>query len=251
MPSRGNIYIGTSGWNYDHWRGPFYPDDLPSHEWLPFYAARFSSIEVNYSFYRLPAPSTLEQWHAAVPDDFVFAVKASRYITHMKKLKDAREPLQTFYERVEMLGAKLGPILFQLPPNWGFNRDRLARFLDLLAPAHRHAFELRDARWINAEALALLHDHEAALCIYDFRGRTAPKTLTTDWAYVRLHGPQETPYEGAYDRSTLAAWAETLGAWQAQGCDVYCYFDNDAGGQAPMDARALAHLCTDREEPTT
>ncbi len=244
------LHIGTSGWNYGHWRGPFYPDDLPPRRWLPFYAERFSSVEVNYSFYRLPARSTLEQWREAVPDDFVFAVKANRYITHMKKLKDAREPLQAFYERVEALGAKLGPILFQLPPNWSFNRDRLARFLSLLAPAHRHAFELRDERWINKEALELLRAHEAALCIYDFRGRTAPKTLTADWAYVRLHGPQETPYWGAYDRQTLASWAERIGAWRAQGRDVYGYFDNDAAGQAPVDARTLAALCADRERPT-
>lgn len=242
----GALHIGTSGWNYDHWRGPFYPGDLPAKQWLSFYAQRFMSVEVNYSFYRLPARSTLLQWRDAVPDDFVFAVKANRYITHMKKLKDAQEPLQTFYERVETLGAKLGPLLFQLPPNWSFNRGRLAYFLDLLSPAYRHAFELRDERWINEEALDLLHAHEAAFCVYDFCGRTAPKTLTTDWAYVRLHGPHPEPYWGAYDRQVLADWAETIAAWRRQGCDVYGYFDNDAGGQAPVDAQALRALC-DRE----
>lgn len=244
MTRSGALHIGTSGWNYDHWQGPFYPADLPAEAWLSFYAERFASVEINYSFYRLPARSTLVRWRDAVPNGFVFAVKANRYITHMKNLKDAREPLQTFYERVEALGTKLGPLLFQLPPNWSFNRDRFANFLDLLSSTHRHAFELRDERWINPTALDLLREHDAAFCMYDFSGRTTRKTLTTDWTYIRLHGPEETPYWGAYDRETLTEWAEAIASWRRQGYDVYGYFDNDAEAQATIDARVLHTLCT-------
>lgn len=239
----GTLHIGTSGWNYDDWRGTFYPEALATERWLEAYTHRFRSVEVNHSFYQLPAEETLVRWREAVPADFTFAFKANRYITHFKKLKDPEEPLHTLYERASILGDTLGPILFQLPPNWRFNAERLARFLNALSDRYRHAFELRDARWITPEALGLLRQHDAAFCIYDFRGRTVPKERTTDWTYIRLHGPLEEPYRGGYDQETLAGWAGAIATWRRSGTDVYCYFDNTAGGQAPHDAEALQAMC--------
>lgn len=236
------MHIGTSGWTYDHWQGPFYPDDLPKREWLAFYAERFRSVEINNSFYQLPAEETLADWRETVPEDFQFAFKANRYITHMKKLKDPEEPLHTLYERASVLGERLGPILFQLPPNWRFDADRLASFLEALSPDYRHVFELRDERWITPEALALLRQHEAAFCVYEFAGRHSPKEVTSDFVYVRLHGPLDEPYRGCYDAQTLAGWAGALSAWRRQGHDVFCYFDNDEAGHAAENARALKEM---------
>lgn len=232
----GPLHIGTSGWSYDHWRGPFYPEDLPKSEWLRFYAEHFTSVEINNSFYQLPSADTLAHWRETVPPGFTFAFKANRYITHMKKLKDPEQPLNTLYERTEVLGAKLGPILFQLPPSWRFDGERLSHFLDALSSDHRHAFEFRDERWITPEALDLLHEHEQAFCIYDFGGRLSPKEVTTDFVYVRLHGPLDEPYRGSYNVVTLAGWAGAFSSWRRQDRDVYCYFDNDESGCATKDA---------------
>lgn len=237
-----SLYIGTSGWAYDHWQGSFYPNDLPQDKRLSFYAEHFQSVEINNSFYQLPSTDTFARWRETVPAGFTFAVKANRYITHMKKLKDPEDPLQTLYDRTSILGDALGPILFQLPPNWRFDAGRLAAFLDALSPEHRHVFELRDERWITAEAVALLRQHEAAFCVYEFAGRLSPKEVTTDFAYVRLHGPLEEPYRGSYDGQTLAGWAGTLSTWRRHGHDVFCYFDNDEAGYAPRNARALKNM---------
>jgi uncharacterized protein YecE (DUF72 family) len=235
---RPQIRIGTSGWSYDHWVGPFYPDGLPTGGRLAYYARYLNSTEINNSFYHLPEPGILETWRDAVPEGFCFSVKASRYITHMKKLRDPEQGLNTFLGRIGRLEDRLGPILFQLPPRWRFNAERLERFLAALSHEFRYAFELRDRSWLNDRALELLARSNAAFCIYDLDGFLSPKEVTADFVYVRLHGP-DGPYRGRYDRQALSGWAGAFTSWNASGLDVYCYFDNDEAGHAAENARAL------------
>jgi len=238
---RGGIHIGTSGWHYSHWRGPFYPDGLPVADFLRFYAGRFHTVEINNSFYRLPEAETFRRWREAVPPRFVFAVKASRYITHMKKLKDPEEPLRLLFSRAETMGDRLGPLLFQLPPRWRFNPLRLKDFLQALPRGYRFAFEFRDPSWFTPEACDMLSAVGAALCIYDFAGTESPRTVTADFVYIRLHGPGAA-YRGRYGTAALAEWAGAISAWSRQGKDVYCYFDNDEAGFAPEDALRLKEM---------
>jgi uncharacterized protein YecE (DUF72 family) len=237
MP-RAAIYIGTSGWSYDHWKGLFYPEDLASQDMLGYYAHRLRSVEINSSFYRLPERPTFERWRDAVPDGFVFSTKASRYITHMKKLKDPKLSARRFFTRVGALGRALGPILFQLPPRWSFNEHRLADFLDQLPAKYRYAFEFRDSTWLNDRAFTLLGQHNAALCIYDLAGFRSPLETTADFVYLRLHGPK-TAYGGSYDTRALACWARRISAWAQSGRTAYCYFDNDERGDAVDNALRL------------
>jgi uncharacterized protein YecE (DUF72 family) len=240
-------YIGTSGWSYDHWVGPFYPKALPAEERLAYYARHLHSTEINNSFYRLPSEAVLADWLERVPDGFVFAAKASRYITHMKKLKDPEDTLPPLLTRIGRLGDKLGPLLFQLPPNWHRNTERLARFLDKLEPGHRYSIELRDQSWLDDEILRVLADAGAAFCIYELDGFRSPLEVTADFAYVRLHGP-DGPYRGDYDEAALDTWAERIAEWVGRGIDVYCYFDNDEAGYAVRDARALSARLDARQD---
>jgi uncharacterized protein YecE (DUF72 family) len=232
------IRVGTSGWSYDHWKGPFYPDHLAAERMLACYAGHLRTTEINTSFYHLPAKTTLKRWHDATPADFLFTVKASRYITHMKKLGDPRRSVGIFLQRMRTLGDKLGPILFQLPPRWRFNRERLVAFLEALSGEFRYAFEFRDRSWLNEEAFELLSRHRAALCIYELDGFLSPREITTDMVYVRLHGPAG-PYRGSYDNICLSGWAGDFARWAAGGCAVYCYFDNDERGYAALNALRL------------
>jgi uncharacterized protein YecE (DUF72 family) len=236
--NRGVIHIGTSGWCYDHWQGPFYPQDLPAQRRLEYYAQTFKCAEINNSFYHLPGPKTLKNWRDTVPADFVFTAKASRYITHMKKLNDPAESVATFLDRISLLGDKLGAILFQLPPRWHFNGERLSAFLDALSGDFRYAFEFRDHSWLNQQTLELLAGHGAAFCIYELDGFLSPREITSDFVYVRLHGP-DGAYQGSYDSGTLSGWAGTFSAWSAQGRDVHCYFDNDEAAYAVRNALEL------------
>jgi uncharacterized protein YecE (DUF72 family) len=232
------VRVGTSGWHYAHWRGNFYPADLPANRWLAYYAEQFQTVEINNSFYQLPGEETFRQWHAQTPPGFVFAVKASRFITHMKKLSDPQASTAKFFERVALLGEKLGPILFQLPPRWRPNLERLETFLAALPSkvGHRYAFEFRDPAWLTPAVYEVLARHNAALCIYHFNGRSSPKELTADFTYLRLHGPGG-PYQGKYSPDELAEWARECLAWR--GRDIFCYFDNDMAGYAPQNAREL------------
>jgi uncharacterized protein YecE (DUF72 family) len=234
-------YIGTSGWHYDHWKGPFYPSGLPEKAFLEYYAGSFGTAEINNSFYRLPERETLFRWRRAVPEDFVFSVKASRYLTHMKKLKDPKEPLERLFYRVDALGDNLGPILFQLPPRWRSNPARLEGFLEALPEGQRYAFEFRDRSWFDAKNYELLRSHGSSFCVYDLDGTISPEEITADFAYVRLHGPDD-PYRGRYGAERLARWAGTFSAWLKEGLDVYCYFDNDEVGYAAQDALELARM---------
>ena len=236
-------YIGTSGWHYNHWAGRFYPSGLPGEALLKHYAGCFSSVEINNSFYRLPQKKTLLRWKDAVPEDFVFSVKASRYLTHMKKLKDPQEPLERLLDRVSVLGGKLGPIIFQLPPRWRSNPGRLEGLLEILPKDQRYAFEFRDPSWFEEKNYALLRDHGASFCVYDLDGRTSPKQVTADFVYMRLHGP-DGPYQGRYGAERLAGWAGAISAWRKEGLDVYCYFDNDEAAYAAQDALRLKQMMT-------
>lgn len=232
------IRIGTSGWHYTHWRGPFYPEKLPPSRMLAFYAGRFDTVEINNSFYRLPSVETLLVWKAVTPEDFLFAVKGSRFMTHMKKLSDPGPSSEKFFDRMGALGRKLGPVLWQLPPRWKSSPERLDAFLKALPKGRRYAFELRDPTWFNPDVEAVLRQHKAAFCIYDFDYRQSPHTLTAGWVYVRLHGP-DGRYAGSYPDAALDKWAAAFRAWADEGRDVYCYFDNDQAGYAVKDALRL------------
>lgn len=235
-----DLRIGTSGWHYAHWRGPFYPDDLPSARWLEYYARRFRTVEINNTFYRLPSASTLDAWRRTAPRGFCFAVKASRLITHLKKLKDPEKTVTGFLERIERLGDELGPVLFQLPPRWDCDVERLAAFLAALPSRHRYAFELRDPRWHTPTVYRLLERAGAAFCAYDLAGFHSPVVVTTDFAYVRLHGPGGA-YHGSYSRAALRTWARRIGAWSSLAA-VFVYFDNDEAGYAVRNAATLRDL---------
>ena len=235
---RGNAWIGTSGWSYPHWRGVFYPQDLPSSRWLAHYAARFPAVEINNTFYQLPEDTSLEAWRNAVPDDFRFTVKASRYITHTKKLKDPERTLEAFLHSIETLESRLGPLLFQLPPRWQFNVERLESFLDTLGSRHQAAFEFRDPSWFDERVYERLAEHGASLCIYDLDGFESPHQVTADFVYVRLHGP-EGAYHGSYGHAALGRWSRLIEQWLADGLEVWCFFDNDEQGYATHDAARL------------
>ncbi|MFW6379224.1 MAG: DUF72 domain-containing protein [Guyparkeria sp.] len=238
-------HIGTSGWNYRHWRERFYPSGLPAAEWLSFYARRFSTVEINATFYRLPRIETVESWRDSVPPGFRFAVKASRYITHLKKLKDPASSTVRFFERIDRLGDRLGPILFQLPPRWRVNVDRLGTFLESLPRGYRYAFEFRDPSWWTPAIHDLLAAHGAACCEFDLDGQTGPRWTTADFVYLRLHGP-DGPYQGSYDDDSLQEWARMIRSRETEGRDVHCYFDNDAEAQAPGDAQRLVECLAGR-----
>lgn len=239
----GRIHIGTSGWHYAHWRGPFYPERFAGEDMLRFYCQRFRTVEINNSFYHLPAKKTFRQWRQHTPRGFLFAVKGSRYITHMKKLKDPRAGLRKFLSHAEGLGPKLGPILFQLPPRWGRDAGRLKDFLSALPRKHRYAFEFRDPSWFHRETYDLLEKHRAAFCVFDLAGMESPRPATTDFAYLRLHGPSEHKYQGRYTRKQLEGWLKTMQDWQRQGARrVHVYFDNDQAGYAALNALELAEM---------
>jgi len=238
---RNSVHIGTSGWHYAHWRGPFYPENMGADRFLAYYAARFPTMEINNSFYRLPSELALRAWRDNTPSDFIFAVKANRFITHRKKLRDPEASLAPFLDRIALLGEKLGSILFQLPPRWHYDAVRLAAFLTALPATHRYTLELRDRSWINAGALDLLAAHGAAFCIYELDGYQSPREVTADFVYIRLHGPGG-PYQGRYDHRTLTAWAKTISALNQQGREVFCYFDNDEAGYAPHNALELQDM---------
>lgn len=234
-------YIGTSGWVYRHWRGVFYPWDLPGGRWLQHYAARFDTVELNSSFYRLPSERAFQKWKEDAPAGFTYAVKASRYITHMKKLGGAGDALSLFLSRSRLLGDRLGPILYQLPPFWRCNTDRLCAFLDLLPQDVRHVFEFRHASWLNDTVFSLLEAHGAALCIVSLPEFPCLLRATAPFVYIRLHGA-EAKYSSCYSELELEWWAEQILGFLRDGQDVYAYFDNDASGYAVQNALRLREL---------
>lgn len=237
----GRIHIGTSGWNYKHWLGRFYPEKFPASKMLTFYAQHFNTVELNNSFYHLPSSNSFETWRETTPDKFVFAVKGSRYITHMKKLKDPKLATERFFAPSEKLEEKLGPILFQLPPRWRVNTERLATFLNVLPRDHRYAFEFREHTWFTEDVYRLLREHNAALCIYQMTGYESPEEITADFIYLRFHGTEST-YGGSYSDEALRGWAARIKKWRRQSKDVYVYFNNDPEGHAIRNAKTLQQL---------
>ena len=235
------IYIGTSGWHYGHWLGPFYPKNLEKKEMLNYYLQFFSTTEINNSFYKLPAQNTFQNWAETVPKEFTFSVKANRYITHMKKLKNADDALHNFLDGIKPLKNKLGAILFQLPPNWKCNIERLKAFLELLPSEKQYAFEFRNSNWWNEAVYDLLKDHGAAFCIFELAGVLSPIISTADFIYIRLHGPNDA-YQGLYSEEALQEWADRIAKWTQQQKIVYCYFDNDQEGFAVRNALRLKQI---------
>lgn len=239
---KSKLHIGTSGWHYKHWIGEYYPDNTKPADMLSIYLKDFSTVEINNSFYRLPERKTFENWAAAVPDNFIFAVKASRYITHIRKLSEGKLGLEKLQERITPLKNKAGPLLFQLPPGWAYNGERLSEFLDALPQGYRYAFEFRNHSWYNQEAYSMLSKRQAAFVIYELEGHISPEVLTADFAYLRLHGPGG-KYQGSYDEDTLKRWLEKFAKWSDNGIyEVYCYFDNDQKGYAAFNAKRMNEL---------
>jgi uncharacterized protein YecE (DUF72 family) len=234
------IRIGCSGWQYKHWRGDFYPAGLASTGWLEYYADRFDTVEINNTFYRLPEASTFASWGRRVPRRFLFAVKASRFLTHMKKLKDPGDPLRLFFTRAKRLDPALGPVLYQLPPRWPLNIDRFTAFLEALPAGRRHVVEFRDPSWYTDRVYALMERWKVALCLHDMQGSSSGRIAVGPFVYVRFHGAQK--YSGRYDDRTLATWAEWLLEQHGNGRRIFAYFNNDVGGHAPRDAQRLRSL---------
>lgn len=232
------IHVGTSGWQYASWKGRFYPKELTQAEWLRFYAARFETVEVNNTFYRLPPRETFVRWREGTPKGFVVTVKASRFITHIKRLKEPEEPVRTFFERADGLGEKLGPVLFQLPPHFRADLDRLSRFLDVLPRDRLCAFEFRDPTWDVPEVRRSLDDHGAALVLADRPGWRVEEVITGGWTYLRFHQGQR--LGPGYSRRKLRRWAERIARLPAR--DAYVYFNNDPEGAAVADARTMIAL---------
>jgi uncharacterized protein YecE (DUF72 family) len=235
------IYIGTSGWHYKHWLGDFYPEKLAPAKMFSWYRREFDTVEVNNSFYRLPEQKTFRSWKDLAPPGFCFAVKASRFITHVKRLKDAADSIDLFLARAEPLAESLGPILFQLPPRWKVNLDRLAGFLSILPTGHRYSIEFRDESWCVPQVYDLLHRFNVAFCIHDWREMPWPKPLTADFTYIRFHG-SGTRYGGDYPQNQLQEWADRLREWGSKLSAAYVYFNNDIGGHAIRNARSLRTL---------
>ena len=240
----GDARIGCSGWQYRHWRGDFYGADLPQSRWLEHYAAVFDTVEINNSFYRLPEAATFAGWAARVPARFLFSVKASRFLTHMKKLKDPEEPIERLLSRARALGRRLGPVLYQLPPGWKVDAGRLEHFLQLLPRRYRHVVEFRDPSWYAVDVLRQLERHRVALCLHDMPGSASGRQRVGPFVYVRFHGPGGR-YAGGYPAERLEGWSAWLNAQRAAGTDVFAYFNNDVGGHAPRDAATLRRLMGD------
>ena len=236
--TKGKLHIGTSGWHYPHWKAVFYPDNLRNEQQLSYYAQEFTTVEINNSFYHLPSAETFRTWAAAVPEKFLFAVKGSRFFTHMKKLNLTKADLQPFFKQISNLKKKLGPVLFQLPPFWKINTGRLEAFLKILPRNQRYSFEFRNATWYDDQVYTLLKKYHCAFCIYDLDRQLSPMITTADFDYIRLHGPAG-KYQGKYTASVLNTWLKRCRAWQDSGKDVYLYFDNDQAGYAVKNAQMM------------
>jgi len=234
------IHIGTSGWSYKHWKDTFYPVGTKAKDWSSYYRSHFDTVEINSSFYRLPQKETLRKWRDEASDDFVYVLKASRFITHMKYLLDPETSTSDFLEHAAEMGEKLGAILFQLPPKFKIDADRLGRFLEHLPKKFRYAFEFRNATWYTPEIYDLLKKYDCAFCIYELDGHLSPLEVTTDFVYLRLHGPGR-KYQGSYPEETLRQWANQCLEW-SKTKDVYVYFDNDEQGFAAFNALTLKQM---------
>lgn len=236
---RGQIRIGTSGWSYQHWKGLFYPEKLPQSAWFQHYSKTFDTVEINNTFYHLPDDKTFDAWRQQAPKKFIYAVKASRYLTHLRKLSEPDAPLQTLLDGATRLKNHLGPILYQLPPNWNRNLQRLRDFLEILPKQYRHVIEFRNRDWLCEKTYQLLAEHDVALCVHDMLKRH-PRRVVAKFAYVRLHGSGQ-KYGGKYRTRRLESWSEWIRKIADQH-DVFVYFNNDAYGYAVENALTLRTL---------
>jgi len=227
--------IGTSGYQYDHWRGILYDQDLPRREWFTRYTESFDTVEINGTFYHLPEAEVFDRWREQAPEGFLYALKFSRYGSHLKRLKDAEETIEEFTNRAGRLGPTLGPILVQLPPRWRADPGRLSAFLDAAPRRYRWAVEFRDASWLRDDVFGVLRGRGAALCIHDLLDGH-PREITADWVYLRFHGGRA---GGSYSHQFLTAQARRIRQWLDDGLDVFAYFNNDVHGHAVRDALAL------------
>ncbi len=235
-----SIVVGTSGWQYRHWRETFYPRGLAQARWLEYFAERFQTVEINNTFYRLPERKVFEAWAARTPDDFVLAPKMSRYLTHIKRLREPEDSVRLFLERAEPLGSKTGPILLQLPPNFKVDVERLTDVVKVLPDRFRWTVEFRHASWYTDQVESLLRDHGVALCLADRLNQpVSPLWRTADWAYVRFHEGRASP-RPCYGRQALDTWAGRIAERWPDDCDIYVYFNNDPLGCALRDARVFA-----------
>ena len=237
------IYLGCSGWQYKHWRETFYPKGVPQRLWLEFYMERFQIVELNNSFYRLPPPETFEKWRLRTPDDFIFAVKASRYLTHIKRLKDPEEPVERFMKSARQLGKKLGPVLIQLPPNLQKNLDDLSHTLDLFGDRARLTVEFRHDSWYTPDVEEALTERGVALTWADRKDKVfSPLWKTADWGFLRLHEGLAKP-RPCYSDKILGEWAERLASTFGPDADIYVFFNNDPRACALKDAITFSKLC--------
>jgi uncharacterized protein YecE (DUF72 family) len=238
MPAGAELHIGTSGWHYKHWLGEFYPAGFRASEMFAWYAREFHTVEINNTFYRLPEEKTFVAWRNMAPPQFLFALKASRFLTHLKRLKDPVAPVELFLSRAKHLRPHLGPVLFQLPPRWRLDLGRLAEFLKCLPRNLAFAIEFRDLSWYADAVYQLLGRHNVALCLHDWGNEKWPQELTADFTYVRFHG-MDGRYGGSYPERVLALWARLLEDWMSRSFQVFVYFNNDIGGHAIRNARCL------------
>ena len=233
-----DIRIGTSGWYYEHWRQVFYPAGLPKSKWFEYYAQHFNTVEINNTFYHQPKPQTFENWHKQAPAHFLFTVKANRFITHIKKLKDPQKPLERFFAGALLLKKNLGPVLYQLPPSLHKDIERLAAFVKLLPRKRIAVFEFRHLSWYSDDTYELLRKHNIGFCIHDLSGNKSPKMVTSDIIYVRFHGTSGR-YAGNYPESQLQEWAAWLKIQAKNARVIYVYFNNDVHGHAIKNAKQL------------
>ena len=233
-----NIRIGTSGWHYEHWGGRFYPEGLPKSKWLQHYAKHFDTVEINNTFYQLPKQQTFENWHKQAPKNFLYTVKANRYITHIKRLKDVSEPLDRFFKGACLLKDNLGPILYQLPPSFHKDLDRLEGFVRLLPKKLTAIFEFRHESWFSEDTYKLLDKFGAGFCSHDMPGIESPRVITGKVIYIRFHGPTGR-YQGNYTKPMLEDWARWIKENIKQVRSVYAYFNNDIDANAIRNAKML------------
>lgn len=233
--------IGTSGYSYDHWSGSFYPEDLPVEEKLEFYARHFPVVEINSTFYRLPGSPTFIGWEKKAREGFIMAIKANRYITHLKKLKDPEESLENLLSRARLLKGHLGPLLYQLPPHWRPNLERLKHFLSVLPQDLCHVMEFRDGDWFEPPVKELLEEYGVGFCIHDFPGLGCPHWVTSSLVYLRMHGVAGA-YQGKYDRAYLRLLAKEIKGYLEEGKEVYAFFNNDQEGYAAQNALELQKI---------
>ncbi len=246
------IFVGTSGWNYGHWRGIFYPNALPQNRWLEFYSKYFDTVEINMTFYRFPFKRAIEKWKKTVPTGFIFSVKGNRIITHVKKLKEVESILKKFLSLISIFEDNLGPVLFQLPPSFSFNKERLTVFCEFLASQEiikkgMFSIELRDKRWINEETFQILEKYNISLCFSDYPGVEVSSPLTASFVYMRRHGPTSL-YSSCYSEKEIRRDASSIESYLKNNVDVFVYYNNDANAWAVQNALQLKEMVKNASE---